>query len=139
MFIGFGAALLLGGTRWEWLAAYADPVLVLLAAAVIAPTPLRMIRTMYSELLEGAPPAELAAEIRSAVGEVSAAHALPEPTLRMAKLGRKLYVELDYLVADHRDIGEADLVRRALGQRLQEPGRQLWINVELHSDPDWDA
>lgn len=138
MFIGFGLALLLKSTQWSGLAAYADPVLVLLAAAVIAPTPLRMIRTMYSELLEGAPPPELAQEIHAAVAEATAQHDLPDPTVRTAKLGRKVYLELDYLVAGERDIGEADRVRRALGQRLQEPGRQLWINVELHSDPDWD-
>lgn len=138
MFVGFGLALILKPTSLAWLAAYADPVLVLLAAITIAPTPIGMIRTMYSELLEGAPPSDLAEEIAAAVTAVSAEHDLPEPTLRTAKLGRKVYLELDYLVAE-REIGEADVVRRELTSRLADPGRQLWINVELHSDPEWDV
>lgn len=69
---------------------------------------------------------------------MSAAHGLPEPTVRMGRLGRKLYLELDYLVAGGHSVGEADVVRRDLMARLQEPERLLWINVELHTDPDWD-
>jgi cation diffusion facilitator family transporter len=139
MFVGFGIALILQQTDWAHLAAFADPVLVLLATAVILPTPLRMIKQMYSELLEGTPGSEVAEPIQAAVVEVSAAHGLPEPTLRMGKLGRKLYLELDYLVKDEWSVGEADEVRRELMTRLDEPGRLLWINVELHSDPNWDA
>jgi predicted Co/Zn/Cd cation transporter (cation efflux family) len=56
----------------------------------------------------------------------------------MGKLGRKVYVELDFLVESGREVGDADLVRRELMTRLSEPGRLLWINVELHTDPAWD-
>lgn len=139
MLVGFAAALVLQRTPWSNLAAFADPVLVLLATAVIIPTPLRMMKQMYSELLEGRPPAEVRAPIEAHVADVSAAHGLPQPTLRIGKLGRKLYVELDYLVEGQWEVGEADLVRRDLMARLEEPGRLLWINVELHSDPLWDA
>lgn len=139
MFVGFGAGLILKQTDWADLAAYADPVLVLLATAVILPTPLRMIKQMYSELLEGTPGPDLADPIKAAVAQVSTEHGLPDPTLRMGKLGRKLYLELDYLVHEDWSVGEADEVRRELMGRLSEPGRLLWINVELHSDPNWDA
>lgn len=139
MFVGFSIGLILKQTSYAHLAAFADPVLVLLATAVILPTPLRMIKQMYSELLEGTPKPDLAHPIRKAVSDVSAEHGLPEPTLRMGKLGRKLYLELDYLVYEEWTVGEADDVRRDLMVRLSEPGRLMWINVELHSDPNWDA
>ncbi|MCU0277640.1 MAG: cation transporter [Candidatus Nanopelagicales bacterium] len=138
MMIGFGGALILESTSLSWLARYADPVLVLLATAVILPTPLRMIRSMYVELLEGSPPAEVSEPVRKVVEEVAAEHGLPNPTLRMGKLGRKVYVELDFLVESGREVGDADRVRRELMTRLSEPGRLLWINVELHTDPAWD-
>ncbi len=139
MLVGFGVALLLKQTTFAGWAAFADPVLVLLASAVIVPTPLRMIKQMYTELLEGRPAAEVREPIEEAVLAVSAAHGLPAPTIRLGKLGRKLYLELDYLVADEWGVGEADVVRRELLTQLSEPGRSLWINVELHSDPLWDA
>ena len=139
MLVGFGVALLLEQTSLAQFAAFADPVLVLLASAVILPTPLRMITQMYTELLEGRPPTQVREPIEQAVLAVSVAHGLPEPTIRLGKLGRKLYLELDYLVDDEWAVGEADLVRRQLLTDLSEPGRSLWINVELHCDPLWDA
>ena len=59
----------------------------------------------------------------------------------MGKLGRKVYLELDFLVAeeDRWTVDHADQVRRRLLTELSEPGRLLWINVELHTDPAWDA
>jgi cation diffusion facilitator family transporter len=140
MFAGFGAALLLEGTSADALVAYIDPAMVIAAAALIAPTPLRMLAQMWRELLEGAPPSDVADPVMEVVRAVSEDEGLPEPTVRMGKLGRKLYVEVDYLVAEGRwSIAEADHVRRLMMARLREPGRMLWINVELHTDPDWDV
>ena len=139
MFVGFAVALILRQTSLASWAAFADPVLVLLATAVIIPTPLRMVRQMYSELLEGKPARDIADPINAAIAEVTASHGLPEPTVRMGKLGRKIYVELDYLVDGQWRIGDADDVRRELMTRLEQPGRLMWINVELHTDPHWDA
>jgi cation diffusion facilitator family transporter len=138
MMVGFTTGLILKSTTAANLAGYVDPVLVLVATAVILPTPLRMIRSMYTELLEGRPPREVSEPINDIVHLVSAEHGLPDPTVRMGKLGRKVYLEIDYLVGPGAEIGTADLVRRDLIERLNEPGRLLWINVELHTDPQWD-
>ena len=31
-----------------------------------------------------------------------------------------------------------DQIRKALGTKLAEPGLNYWLNVELHTDPNWD-
>jgi hypothetical protein len=36
-------------------------------------------------------------------------------------------------------VGDADRFRRELATELHRPGQVLWLNVELHSDPHWDA
>lgn len=138
MFLGFAIALVLQRTSLAWMAGYMDSVLVLLATIVILPTPIRMLRTVFRELLEGIPEPEVTAPVMAVIAEVNAARGLPEPEVRIGKLGRKLYLELDYLVDASRQLGEADEVRRDLMRELAEPGRLLWINVELHTDPDWD-
>lgn len=137
MVIGFGVGLILQRSSSS-LAGYVDPVLVLAATAVILPTPLRMLRSMFTELLEGVPDPQVAGPVQDAVNAVTAEHGLPEPTTRIGKLGRKLYIEVDYTVGHDRDVGDADRVRHDLTARLREPGRLLWINVELHTDPNWD-
>ncbi len=138
MIVGFTTGLILASSEAANLAGYVDPVLVLVATAVILPTPLRMIRSMYTELLEGRPPRDVSDPINAVVDQVTAEHNLPTPTVRIGKLGRKVYLEIDYLVGQGAEIGTADVVRRDLIQRLNEPGRSLWINVELHTDPSWD-
>ena len=140
MFVGFLAALLLDGTSAAGIVPYIDPGMVIVAAVAIAPTPLRMLRQTASEMLEGAPSAEVADPIRLVVHDLSRERGLPEPTIRIGKLGRKIYLEVHYLVAEDAgcSIAEADKVRRVLLQRLQQPGRTYWITVELHTDPAWD-
>lgn len=140
MFVGFGAGILLSGSSWRAVVPYIDPAMVLLAALLIAPTPLRMLSQTFRELLEGAAPAALSESVNEVIETVSAEEGLPQPSIRLGKLGRKLYVEVDYLVAesDGWTIADADRLHRVLADRLREPGRLLWIHVELHTDPDWD-
>jgi predicted Co/Zn/Cd cation transporter (cation efflux family) len=141
MVVGFGIAVALGSTVWSGFAPFVDPVLVLVAAAVILPTPVRMLRQAFRELLEGAPDAEVAAPIHAAIGSTVAEFGLPAPTTRLGKLGRKVYLELDFVVAEDGGwtVDDADRIRRRLMQLLSRPGQLLWINVELHTDPAWDS
>lgn len=141
MFAGFLAAILLEGTAAEVVVPYVDPGMAVVAALAIAPTPLRMLRDVYRELLEGAAPPEVSGPIERTVAEVSRGFGLPDPTVRIGKLGRKVYLMIDFVVADDGawSISDADRVRRALVEQLREPGRTLWITVGLHTDPEWDA
>ncbi len=137
--IGFGVATVLDDSDAEGAVAYIDPVLVLIASCLLVVTPLGMIRSAMLELLEAAPDPVVAQPIVDAVAQVRTEQGLPEPTLRISKLGRKLYIDLDFVVeAGHWDIGVADIVRRELINRLRAPGRLLWVNVELHTDPNWN-
>ena len=141
MLIGFTTALLLEDSQWAWFAGYIDPILVLVAAVIIAPTPIGMLRTTIRELLEGAPGADVEEPIHQAIALVSANHGLPEPqSVLIGKLGRKIYVEVDFLVAaDRWTLADGDRIRRELNDALHAPGLSFWLNVELHTDPDWDA
>ena len=74
------------------------------------------------------------------MAELTVQFGLPDPASTLiGKLGRKVYVEIDYLVpAGQWSISDVDQIRRALGAKLAEPGLTYWLNVELHTDPDWD-
>lgn len=136
VFIGALGALLLRTVGWTAIERYVDPVLVLLAVLMLVPQPVAMLRTMVRELLEGAPTPEVQAPVRRAVAEVRAEHALAEPALRMTKVGRKLYVEVGFLVPAGRwDVADEDRVRRALSSRLDSLPFDVWLNLELTTDP----
>ena len=94
-----------------------------------------MIRTTVVELLEGAPDPSIQRPVRAAVHDVRVEHGLDDPYLRMTKVGRKLYVEVDFLVSGRDwDVAKEDEVRRSLQRRLEPLPYDLWLNVELSGD-----
>ncbi|GAA4173160.1 cation transporter [Gryllotalpicola koreensis] len=133
--VGGAAGLLLERTALGGLSVFMDPVLVLIAVAITAAMPLQLIRSGMHELLEGAPPPEILARIEAAVEEARAAFGLPVPLIRSTKLGRRLYVEVDFVVAHDRwDVDAEDRVRHAIVDRLEELPFDLWAAVELTTD-----
>ena len=135
--IAVGAALAVGASAlgWDAVVRYADPVLVLVAVVVLAPVPWRLLRAGGRELLEAAPPPELAAVVDLEARRVAAEFGLGEPIVRATKLGRRLYVEVDFLVQPGEwDVAEEDRVRRSLIGGLDALGLDLWANVELTTD-----
>jgi predicted Co/Zn/Cd cation transporter (cation efflux family) len=116
-------------------AAYVDPVLVLVACAILLPTPLRLLRAGGVELLEGEPPAAVAGPVRAVVAAVRARFGLDEPVLRLHKLGGKLYVEVGFVVRPGEwDVADEDAVRRAVVEGLEPLGLDVWASVELTTD-----
>ncbi|VTR75973.1 cation transporter [Cellulomonas hominis] len=118
-------------------AGYVDPVLLLVAVVLIAPLPVRLVRDGMHELLEGVPPEPVAAEIARVVALARDEHGLPQPVVRATKLGRRLYVEVDFVVQPGSgwDVDGEDAVRHAVVDRLQGLPYDVWATVELTADP----
>jgi predicted Co/Zn/Cd cation transporter (cation efflux family) len=135
MVVGALVGLGLVGAGRADLADYVDPVLVLVACAVLVPTPLRLLRSGTVELLEGVPPVEITDAVHAVVEDVRQRFALDEPIVRLHKLGRKLYVEVDFVVEPGEwDVSEEDAVRRAVAEGLVPLGLDVWAYVELTTD-----
>lgn len=131
MVVGFSVMFLLVGSAWDGAAAYVDPAMVLITCVASLPAPLRMVRATVVELLEGAPPMEVQSPVLLAVAETRAEFDLAEPEVRMTKLGPKLYVEVDGLVAPEVTVAQEHAVRTALAERLDRLPYDIWLNVEL--------
>lgn len=115
---------------------FVDPVLVLIACLLLIPIPIGMVRTMLVELLEGAPDAEIVEAVSGVIRSVQEEHRLPDPILRVAKVGRKLYVEAAFVVEEAWDVAGEDRVRRSTDVALAELPYDLWLNIELTGDPE---
>lgn len=75
--------------------------------------------------------------IDEAAAAASAQFGLGEPIIRATKLGRRLYVEVDYVVdAGQWDVADEDRVRRSLIGALEPLGYEIWANVELTTDAE---
>lgn len=137
MMIGAVAAVILQTVGLDRVALYIGPVLELIACAIVAMMPVRLIKAGINELPEGAPSREITTSVAEAVGSVRKTFGLPEPIIRSGKVGRKLYVEVDFIVSGPDwDVGEEDAVRRAVISALEPLGLDIWAVVSLTADPD---
>jgi len=94
--------------------------------------PLRLLRSGTVELLEGEPSAEISDAVRATVEEVRQRFGPDEPIVRLHKLGRKLYVEVDFVVEPGEwDVSEEDGIRRAVADGLAPVG--------LDCGPTWSS
>jgi len=136
MLVGAGAAALLVLLGLDGVAYFVDPVLVLVACGVLAFIPVRLIASGLHELLEGAPSPELSRRIGDAVERVRARYDLSAPLVRPGKVGRKLYVEVDFTVdGTEWSVAAEDEVRRAMETELRALGYDVWAFVSLTADP----
>lgn len=134
MLVGFLFAHVIIGTTWSSVAHYVDPSLVIAASLLFLIPPIRMIRTTFFELVEGSPDMDLQGPAREAVDEVGAQFSLGEQHLRMTKIGRKFYVEIEFEVDPDWSVRQSDQVRRALARRLEQLPHDLWLTVEFTAD-----
>jgi len=134
MLAAFFVAQLIEGTSWARGARYVDPVLVVVACALFVTPPLRMIRLTFIELVEGTPSVDVTSPIRTRVTEVCREFGLDEEHLRMTKVGRKIYVEIDFVVDASWTVRQTDDVRRALNDQLSTLSQDLWLTVEFSAD-----
>ncbi|ANC31658.1 cation transporter [Isoptericola dokdonensis] len=138
--LGGGIAVLMASNGMTAVAGYVDPVLVIVASAVVIPMSLGLVRDGVRELLEAAPTAALSAAIDEAVRAGTAAglpadRTLPPPIVRATKLGRRVYVEVDFVVQqDSWTVSEEDDVRRSITAHLDGLGYRVWANVEITTD-----
>ena len=141
--VGGVVAMALTATGNAQLAGLVDPILVLIACAGIAPMAIGLVREGVRELLEASPDEALRTRIAAAVadGLVAAltparAATLPPPIIRSTKLGQRLYVEVDFIVAKGEwQVDEEDAVRLAITERLDALGLLVWATIELTTNP----
>lgn len=131
MLVGFVVLWFLLDSSWSRAAPYVDPVMVIITCVAFLPAPIKMVRGTVRELLEGAPSAEIQQPVLKIVRAVCAEFEIADPVVRMAKVGPKLYVEIDAVVRPDATIAQEDEVREIIRQRLTKLPFDLWLNFEL--------
>jgi predicted Co/Zn/Cd cation transporter (cation efflux family) len=129
---GAALAILAAALSFDALLNYVDSILVLLAVAIVAPMPLKLIRHGVNELLEGAPDRATTAALKEAVESVTTALGLSAPRARATKMGLKVYLDVVYTVeSPDTTIGFEDQVRKAMADAVAHLPLDVWVTVEL--------
>ncbi len=132
--LAFVAARLMVGTSWALGAKYVDPSLVIATCGLFVIPPAQMVRTTFIELIEGSPDGELQEAAQLALDHVAFQFALTDRHMRMTKIGRKFYVEIDFVVAPSWTVAQSDQVRQVLFRMLKTIPHDLWLTLEFTAD-----
>jgi predicted Co/Zn/Cd cation transporter (cation efflux family) len=132
--VAFVVARLVVGTTWSPLSHYVDPSLVIVACFIFVGPPAGMVRTTFIELIEGSPDENLVETAEFALTEVATAFGLDDRHMRMTKIGRKFYVEIDFVVPITWTVAQSDDVRRMLFAKLKAIPHDLWLTLEFTAD-----
>jgi predicted Co/Zn/Cd cation transporter (cation efflux family) len=129
--VGFGLLAVIDRSGWSDLSPYVDPAMVLISCAALVATPVRMIRATSVELLEGAPPDHVQAPIWAAVEDLVRSFDLAEPDVSIAKVGPKLYVEVEATADGTMTIRDEQAARDSLAAALAPLPYDLWLTLEV--------
>lgn len=137
---GYLVALVLEANGRSDLARYVDPVMVALISAAFLRVPARLVVEGFREVLTMSPDPEFQERIRSAVRDVERHHGFAESFLRTSKVGSRLDVEIDFVVADAstaQTVRQFDDIRADLQERLGPLGDPLAMSVGFTADRRW--
>jgi predicted Co/Zn/Cd cation transporter (cation efflux family) len=132
MLAGFTLLLAVTGTGLAWIGPYIDPVMVLITCVLLVAPPVTLVRHALRELLEARPAPETRRGVEGVVARVTGAHQLPEPVVRLSKVGGKLYVEVEGQAAPSVTIAQEHAVRTELERELEAAlPHEIWLTLEL--------
>jgi predicted Co/Zn/Cd cation transporter (cation efflux family) len=136
--LAFGVGYLVAGTRFEFITPYIDPGLVILLVLAFLAIPFRTMREGLRGLLGAAPDPELQSALEDRAGKVLRPWGLDTGRLRMARMGRMLYIlhhvllpsgaGSDEVETGPRTVGDLDRIRDELETALQD-------ELEAHGVP----
>jgi predicted Co/Zn/Cd cation transporter (cation efflux family) len=73
--------------------------------------------------------------VRAIIADICRQYELDVPTVRMTKVGPKLYVEVEGTVAPDVTVSQEHEVRTALQSRLRTLPYEIWLNLEFAPRP----
>lgn len=139
--VAFVATLILQNSEWSEWAPYADPIIMLLIAAIAAPQPYQIISDNWGQLLGRAPNAKMRDSVRTLVQEALADKPYRELHLRISEVGRYVYIHVYVIVYRERAevvlLADQDRVRRRIYNTVSQQFPYVAIDIAFSSDARW--
>jgi len=138
--LGFGLSWVLSLTPLNALTTYIDPALAVILMLVFASSPIVGIRDCIKELMQTNLPNDMASGITERIEKINNDYDFSDRVLRLAKVGSKIIVEVDYVLKENSQldsVSEQDRLRGRFAQAFAELPYKIWMNVNFTSEAKW--
>jgi predicted Co/Zn/Cd cation transporter (cation efflux family) len=119
---------------------YIDPVMMILISIYFLKLPLIGIRNALREVLEMTPSGKLPSNIKTYVKNMEVKYDMKESFVRIAKVGKTLWVEIDFVVKDSKKIktiADQDKLRQELSDYIKTYDNNEWLTVSFTNNRKW--
>jgi predicted Co/Zn/Cd cation transporter (cation efflux family) len=137
--VSFSVALLIRGTRFEWLAPYVDPAVLAVLSLPLMAAPLASARRAFREMTL-VTPRRLDRRVSRVLGEFVERRRLAGFTSYAAKVGRAVFIEV-YVILPYgfplSGIEDLDAMRAEIDELIGHADGDRWLTVVFTGDARW--
>lgn len=139
---GFGVSFLIKEVipQWHWVLPYVDPAMVVLASLYFIRIPFKEIRSSMREVLEMHPQDELSDRISQKVDSMVDSYEMKESFVRIAKVGKTLWVEIDFVVkgsSQIKTISDQDRLREEISSFIGRLYKGNRLSISFTNARKW--
>lgn len=138
--VGFLVAILLKYIGLAKISRYVDPGMVILSSCIFLKMPVTLIIEAFKELIYSSANDEINYDIVKLVKEIEKEYNLEESISRVAKVGRELKIEIDFIMTNEskiKSVEDMDKVREIIDKNTNHFDLKKWLNVSFTKNRKW--
>lgn len=138
--IGFFISIILNNTGFAALSKYVDPGMVIIASLIFLKVPVASLIESFRQLVCVKADEDINEEIFSLVKEIEEEYDLEDSIARVAKVGRELRIEIDFIVSKDskiKSLDDMDRVRELIDNETNNFKMKKWMNVSFTKNRKW--
>lgn len=138
--IGFIISILLKYIGLSSLSKYVDPGMVILSSSIFLKMPITSAVDAFKELINSTADDEINGDIRNLVKEIEMEYKLEDSVARVAKVGRELRIEIDFIVSNNskiKSVEDMDKVREIIDNNTNHFDLKKWLNISFTKNKKW--
>ncbi|MDV4149632.1 cation transporter [Clostridium sp. AL.422] len=138
--VGFLVSILLKYIGLASISKYVDPGMVILSSCIFLRMPLTSIIEAFKELIYSSANEEINYDIKTLVKEIEKEYNLEDSISRVAKIGRELRIEIDFIISNEskiKSIEDMDKVREIIDKNTNHFDLKKWLNISFTKNKKW--
>ena len=138
--VGFLVSIILKYLGLDNISIYVDPVMVILASSIFLKMPITSINEAFKELIYLTANDEINYDIIKLVKDIEEEYKLEDSISRVAKVGRELRIEIDFIISNEskiKSVEDMDEVREIIDKNTNHFYLKKWLNISFTKNKKW--